>query len=42
MEGGQLVELKDQDNNDIAALLADIKVMEKTDTTEYVNMLGED
>ena len=42
MEGGQLVELKDQDNNDISALLADIKVKEKTDATEYVNMLGED
>ena len=30
----QLVEIKDQDNNDIATLLSDIKVLEKTDVTE--------
>ena len=34
----QLVEIKDQDNNDIATLLSDIKVLEKTaDMTEVEN-----
>ena len=33
----QLVVIKDQDNNDIATLLSDIKVMKKTDVTIFEN-----